>query len=155
MFEVISVQSGPNLETVRRLFGEYAASLNFNLCFQGFDEEVRMLPGPYAAPQGRLFLALEHGRAAGCIALKRLEDGICEMKRLYVRPEFRGRGLGRTLAELLAAEARAAGYKRMRLDTIADVLPEAMGLYRSMGFYEILPYYDNPIPGAAFMELEL
>jgi ribosomal protein S18 acetylase RimI-like enzyme len=155
MFEVIPVQSGVNLETVRTLFREYAASLNFNLCFQGFEDELRSLPGPYALPEGRLLLALEDDRPAGCIAFKRLEGGICEMKRLYVRPQFRGRGLGRTLAELLVSEARTAGYELMRLDTIADILPEAMALYRSMGFYAIPPYYDNPIPGAAFLQLEL
>jgi putative acetyltransferase len=155
MFEVIPVQSAASLETVRTLFREYAASLNFNLCFQGFDDELRSLPGPYALPEGRLLLAFDDDRPAGCIALKRLAVGICEMKRLYVRPQFRGRGLGRTLAEMLVSEARTAGYELMRLDTIADVLPEAMALYRSMGFYEILPYYDNPIPGAAFLQLEL
>jgi ribosomal protein S18 acetylase RimI-like enzyme len=155
MFELISVQSGPKLEEVRTLFREYMASLDFDLCFQSIDRELLDLPGLYALPDGRLFLALAGGLPAGCIALKRLEPGICEMKRLYVRPEYRRQQLGRAMAVRLIAEARFAGYQRMRLDTIARLMPQAMGLYQSLGFSEIPPYYDNPIPGATFLELEL
>jgi putative acetyltransferase len=148
------------IEECKRLFEEYAKSLGFSLCFQGFEKELAGLPGDYAPPDGRLLLAYHDGdgiaaQPAGCIALHRLEPGICEMKRLYVRPEFRGRGIGRSLAEAVIREAAAIGYERMRLDTIAAKMAEAVELYRSLGFREIAPYRGNPIPTALYMELRL
>jgi putative acetyltransferase len=140
---------------VRALFVEYAQSLGFSLCFQSFDQELENLPGGYAPPDGRLLLAEYDGEAAGCAALHRLEPGICEMKRLYLREKFRGKGVGRALAETLIAGARVAGYGRMRLDTIEPVMQEAVRLYRDLGFKEIGPYCPNPIAGAMYMELLL
>ena len=144
-----------HIEQTRALFLEYAASLGFSLCFQSFDEELKSLPGAYAAPSGRLFLAQYEQQAAGCVALRKLEAKICEMKRLYVRPAYRGKGLGRILVERVIAEARAIGYERMRLDTVASSMQDAVELYRRMGFKEISPYRENPIEGALYMELLL
>jgi len=144
-----------HIEQTRALFLEYAASLGFSLCFQSFDEELKSLPGAYAAPSGRLFLAQYEQQAAGCVALRKLEAKICEMKRLYVRPAYRGKGLGRILVERVIAEARAIGYERMRLDTVASSMQDAVELYRRMGFKEIPPYRENPIEGALYMELLL
>lgn len=151
---IVSAKTTAQLDEIRALFREYAASLPFSLDFQGFEAELAALPGVYTPPRGRLLLAENGGRAAGCIAHKPLEPGICEMKRLYVRPESRGRNIGRKLAELLIAEARTAGYKAMRLDTIAD-MKAAMALYESLGFRRIEAYYANPIAGACFFELGL
>lgn len=137
------------------LFLEYARSLGFSLCFQGFDQELAGLPGSYALPDGRLLLAEYQDKLAGCIALRRAGSDICEMKRLYVRPEFRGQGLGKVLAEAVIAESRTAGYRRMRLDTIESQMQNAVALYRMLGFKEIAPYRVNPIAGALYMELEL
>ncbi len=142
-------------EQARALFLEYQKSLGFNLCFQSFDEELKNLPGAYAPPSGRLLLARSADHAAGCIALRKLDPGICEMKRLYVRPDYRGLGLGRMLVERLIAEARAIGYQRMRLDTIASAMQDAIALYRRMGFQEIAPYSSIPIESALWMELRL
>jgi putative acetyltransferase len=153
--EFVHVEKGPVIDEVRVLFQEYAESLHFSLRFQSFDRELAELPGDYAAPHGRLILCRIEGVAAGCIALKRLAADICEMKRLYVRPSFRGHGIGHALAARLIDEAREMGYVSMRLDTIAEAMPYAVALYRSLGFKEILPYYDNPISGAAFFELTL
>ncbi len=144
-----------HIEEVRGLFHEYGLSLGFSLCFQSFDEELKNLPGAYAPPSGRLLLARCAGHAAGCIALRKLEAGICEIKRLYVRPEDRGLGLGRMLVERLIAEARSIGYERMRLDTIASAMKDAIALYRRMGFVEIAPYSSIPIESALWMELLL
>jgi carbonic anhydrase len=154
--ELTIVQAGSDrrIEQVRALFAEYASSLGFSLCFQDFDRELAELPGQYAPPAGRLLLGLCGARPAGCVALRKIAEGVCEMKRLYVRPEFRGRGFGRGLASAVIAEARQIGYVRMRLDTIAT-MKEAIGLYLSLGFREIPPYRHNPIPGAAYMELSL
>lgn len=144
-----------HIEQVRALFLEYRRSLGFSLCFQSFDEELKNLPGAYAPPSGRLLLARSADHAAGCVALRKLDAGICEMKRLYVRPDDRGTGLGRMLVERLIAEARAIGYERMRLDTIASAMKDAIALYRSMGFQEIAPYSSIPIESALWMELLL
>ncbi|MGA3106056.1 MAG: GNAT family N-acetyltransferase [Terriglobales bacterium] len=139
----------------RELFLEYGGSLNFSLCFQSFDEELKSLPGAYGPPSGRLLLAQSESHAAGCIALRKLDTGICEMKRLYVRPADRGRGLGRLLVDALIAEARTIGYERMRLDTIESAMQDAVALYRRLGFREIPPYSSVPVKGALWMELLL
>jgi putative acetyltransferase len=149
-----SVSSPEELETIRLLFREYAASLRFDLCFQNFEQELAELPGSYALPQGRLLLATVAEQPAGCVALKPLSDGACEMKRLYVRGAYRSSGLGRTLAERIIDEARNLGYKTMRLDTI-PTMAAAVALYRSLGFRDISAYCFNPIAGALFMELRL
>jgi ribosomal protein S18 acetylase RimI-like enzyme len=139
----------------RELFLEYANSLGFSLCFQSFDQELAALPGDYAPPNGRLLLATSNGDPAGCVALHNLESDICEMKRLYVRPQYRGKGLGRELAEKIIAEARQLGYKKLRLDTVEPIMKTAVAMYRHLGFREISPYRDNPIAGALYMELQL
>jgi ribosomal protein S18 acetylase RimI-like enzyme len=139
----------------RELFLEYAQSLGFSLCFQNFDKELAGLPGDYAPPDGRLLLAEFEGQLAGCVALHKLADEICEMKRLYLRPQFRGKRLGRVLADRIITEARAIGYKRMRLDTVEPVMKDAVAMYRRIGFKEIAPYCENPIAGALYMELQL
>jgi ribosomal protein S18 acetylase RimI-like enzyme len=144
----------PDIAAARLLFEEYAASLGVDLDFQGFNEELATLPGNYAAPAGRLLLARQGNELAGCVALRRLEQDVCEMKRLYVRPGFRGLGLGRMLVERITAEARATGYSRMRLDTLTT-MAGALSLYRQVGFREIEPYRDNPIEGSVYLELQL
>jgi ribosomal protein S18 acetylase RimI-like enzyme len=144
-----------HIEQVRSLFLEYGNSLGFSLCFQSFDEELKTLPGAYAPPNGRLLLARYADHAAGCIALRQLEAGVCEMKRLYVRPDDRGLGMGRMLVDRLIAEARAIGYQRMRLDTVASAMQDAVALYRRMGFQEIAAYSAIPIESALWMELVL
>ncbi len=148
-------QSPAQIVQVRELFLEYAESLGFSLCFQNFDRELAGLPGDYAPPDGRLLVAEYRSQLAGCVALHKLEAGICEMKRLYLRPQLRGRGVGRALAESVIAEARTIGYRKMRLDTVAPVMPNAVAMYRRLGFVEIEPYRPNPIDGALYMELTL
>jgi ribosomal protein S18 acetylase RimI-like enzyme len=143
-----------DVETARTLFREYADGLGIDLCFQGFDRELAELPGDYAAPRGRLLLARVDDGVAGCIALRPLGGDACEMKRLFVRPQYRGLGLGRSLAKAVFREARDIGYVRMRLDTMPS-MTEAIALYRRLGFSEIGPYRVNPVEGALFMELEL
>src|SRR6266581_5617206 len=138
-------ESPTQIAQARELFLEYAQSLGFSLCFQNFDKELAALPGDYAPPDGRLLLAEYEGKVAGCVALHGLGDNICEMKRLYLRPEFRGKRLGRALAECVIAEARRIGYHRMRLDTVEPLMGDAVAMYRKMGFKEIPPYRPNPI----------
>ena len=122
------------------------------MCFQSFNEELAGLPWEYAPPWGRLLLASAESVPAGCVALHKIEDDVCEMKRLYVRPQFRGTGLGRRLAEEIIVQAREIGYRRMRLDTVVAVMGRAVELYRALGFQEIAPYRENPIPSALYME---
>ncbi|MGC2236610.1 MAG: GNAT family N-acetyltransferase [Pyrinomonadaceae bacterium] len=155
MIEIIQPETPEQIEEARALFREYEAWLGLDLCFQGFEAEVANLPGKYALPDGRLFLVLAGERAAGCIALRRLEKDICEMKRLYVREEFRSLGLGRTLIEKLIGEARKIGYKKMRLDTLPDKMAKAVKLYESYGFRAIPAYYPNPYDDTLFMQLYL
>jgi carbonic anhydrase len=148
-------ESGEELQQARQLFEEYAGWLGINLCFQNFEKELAELPGDYAPPTGRLLLATENDQTAGCVAVRKIGDGICEMKRLYVRPEFRGTGLGRTLAQKTIEAAGEIGYLRMRLDTLPGKMDKAIAMYRSLGFKNIDPYYNNPVEDAAFMELVL
>ena len=149
------VQSREQVAEIRELFLEYAQSLTFDLCFQSFDKELAGLPGDYAPPEGRLLLAIFDGQTAGCVALHKIENDVCEMKRLYVRPQFRGKGLGKALAERIIHEAREIGYKKLRLDTVEPVMRAAVAMYRQLGFQEIEPYRANPIEGALYMELQL
>jgi ribosomal protein S18 acetylase RimI-like enzyme len=144
------------MPAVKTLFLEYAQSLDFSLCFQGFDDEIASLPGKYGKPAGCIWLALEGDSAlAGCVAIRPVGGQDAEMKRLYVRPAYRGRALGKRLAEETVAFARAAGYGALRLDTIAKTMAAAEGMYRAMGFVETPPYYDNPVAGATFYALDL
>jgi ribosomal protein S18 acetylase RimI-like enzyme len=152
---LIKQATGPDdIQRARELLLEYAAWLRVDLCFQGFEQELAGLPGKYAPEQGRLLLASVDGEPAGCIALRPLESGIGEVKRLYVRPAFRGRGIAKKLAAELIAAARAAGYAGLRLDTL-EFMHEAAALYRSLGFVEIGAYYTNPLPAVVYMELNL
>jgi ribosomal protein S18 acetylase RimI-like enzyme len=147
-------QTPDDLQTIRELFIEYAAGLGVDLGFQGFATELDTLPGAYAPPTGRLLLSRMGDEAAGCVGLRRLEPDVCEMKRLYVRPAFRGQRLGQTLAQAVIADARQLGYRYMRLDTL-PAMRDALGLYRRLGFRDIPAYRHNPVPGALFLELEL
>ena len=155
MTEIIHAETVAHLAAARELFREYEAWLDLDLCFQGFEAELAGLPGKYAAPEGRLRLAFDDANLAGCIALRKLGDEVCEMKRLYVRNEFRGRGIGVQLIERIIADAREIGYQAMRLDTFPPKMGRAVKLYESHGFRPIPPYYDNPFDGVLFMEREL
>jgi putative acetyltransferase len=169
-FSLIPAETPGQISQARELFLEYAQSLGFSLCFQNFEQELANLPGHYAPPSGRLLLAEYESQLAGCVALHRLElsqlelpqlelsqpdEGVCEMKRLYLRPQFRGKGLGRALADRIIAEAREIGYSSIRLDTVEPAMREAVAMYRKLGFREIAPYCKNPIAGALYMELQL
>ena|SRR5438876_4424673 len=151
---IIPAATPPQMEQVRRLFREYAEATGACECFQGFAHEVAGLPGPYAPPTGQLLLARADTQPAGCVALRRIDVGFCEMKRLYVRPEFRGRSLGRELDESILCEARRIGYHAMRLDTLSS-MTAARALYLSLGFQIIPRYNDNPSPDALYFELAL
>lgn len=151
---IVDASAPAHLDTVCSMFREYEKDIGFSLCFQGFEQELAALPGRYAPPAGRLYLLTDGGSAVGCIALRALEPGLCEMKRLYVRPSHRGRGLGRLLAERLIADARAIGYHIMRLDTLETWGP-AVGLYRSLGFRPTARYNDDTDPHTLFMALDL
>lgn len=153
--KLIQATTPEEIQQTRQLFEEYATGLGISLCFQNFDKELADLPGGYAPPSGRLFLAIEGDEVMGCVALRKLGEGVAEMKRLYVRPPFRGHGLGRTLTEKLIAEALQIGYASLRLDTLPGKMDQAIAMYRSLGFQEIAPYYKNPVAGATFMELLL
>jgi len=152
---VTQAQSSAQIGQIRELFLEYADSLGFSLCFQSFDQELAGLPGDYAPPAGRLLLANYEGQLAGCVALHPLDRETCEMKRLYLRPAFRGKGLGRALTHRILEDARAIGYRRLRLDTVEPVMKDAVAMYRRLGFQEIAPYRANPMPGTLYMELDL
>jgi GNAT superfamily N-acetyltransferase len=152
---LVQAESPAQVAQARELFLEYAQSLGVNLCFQNFEQELAELPGQYAPPDGRLLLAEYEGHLAGCVALHKWEPGVCEMKRLYLRPSFRRKGLGRVLAEAIISEARNIGYQDMRLDTIEPIMKDAVEMYRKLGFREIAPYRPNPIAGAMYMELQL
>jgi putative acetyltransferase len=165
---IVPADNPVRIEAVRELFKEYAASLSFNLCFQSFEEELARLPGEYAPWSGMLLLGLVDDQVGGCVAFHRLEGEMagadselyggldaCEMKRLYVRPEFRGCGLGRELIDSILKCAVAVGYRRIRLDTVPSEMGKAVEIYRKLGFREIAPYRTNPIPGAKYMELDL
>ena len=154
-------RTSADYDAIKALFREYAESLGFSLAYQDFDKELAGFPGKYAPPEGALLLARVGDEAAGTVALRRLDTGICEMKRLYVKPQFRGRrtadgrSIGRALAEDIVAVGRERGYQRLRLDTIGGKMRQALSLYRSMGFVEIPPYYASPIPDTAYLELVL
>jgi len=153
--EIVEALTPEQIEEARSLFREYQDSLEVDLCFQGFEEELAGLPGAYARPKGRLYVASAGGELAGCVAVRPLGgDGVCEMKRLYVRPRARGHGVGRRLAEAVVAAGREIGYSCMRLDTLGS-MTAAIALYRELGFVEIAPYCTNPLAGALFMELRL
>ena len=155
METLIRPASGPgDVDAVRALFDDYAREIATDLCFQGFAQERDGLPGAYAPPRGRLLIAEQGGAAFGCVALRPLEDGAAEMKRLYLRPAARGTGLGRRMALTVIAEAERAGYERLRLDTLPS-MSAAIAMYRYLGFREIPPYRHNPVPGALFFERRL
>jgi GNAT superfamily N-acetyltransferase len=155
MIEIVQAETDDQIEAARKLFRAYEAWFGMNLCFQNFDEEVANLPSKYAAPDGRLFLAFVDEKIAGCIALRKLEDGVCEMKRLFVKDEFRGQKIGIALIEKLFEEAKNIGYAQIRLDTFPPKMSKAVKLYESYGFREIPPYYHNPYGETLFMELNL
>ena len=151
---IVACRSPQQIARARRLFVEYTDFLGVDLSFQDFEQELNALPGAYAPPTGALFLAQSGAEAAGCVGLRRIRPEICEMKRLYVRPAYRGSGLGRRLAERAIDTAAEMGYRLMRLDTL-DRLTEAIELYASMGFRRRAPYYDNPLPGVVYWERRL
>jgi len=153
-FDVRDAATEEDLDEVRSLFVEYQRLLDVDLGFQSFEEELATLPGKYAPPQGMLVLARQGGEVSGCVAVRPLEAGACEMKRLFVRDRWRGTGLGRVLGKLAIEAGRRAGFRLMRLDTLRRLEP-ALGLYLSLGFREVEAYYHNPLEGVAYLELEL
>ena len=153
--QIIQAETADQIEQARALFREYESWLGLSLCFQNFEKELAELPGAYAEPGGRLLLARHNDELAGCVALRQLNERTCEMKRLFVRETFRGKGIGRLLIETIIRNAKEIGYERISLDTLPPRMNDAIALYRSIGFKEIAPYYDNPVDGAIFMELSL
>ena len=154
MIEIVEANTDELITEAKELFQEYAESLGFDLCFQNFEQELAAFPGQYSPPRGRLFLAVSENHPMGCVALRDFEMNICEMKRLYVRPDFRGQRVGRLLAETVINAAKEIGYDRMRLDTVPS-MKTANILYNCLGFQEIEPYRLNPIEGASYLELRL
>jgi GNAT superfamily N-acetyltransferase len=151
MIKILRATTPSQIQTLRDLFREYEAFLQVDLCFQRFEEELASLPGRYAPPQGALLLVIAAGQAAGCVAMRPLNEEVCEMKRLYVRPAYLGQGIGKKLARSVIERARAAGYTQMCLDTLEKLQP-ALGLYAGLGFQTCPPYYANPLPGVVYME---
>jgi len=154
MLTIVAATTPEDVEHVRTLLREYERSLGVDLAFQGFAQEVAALPGVYAPPRGRLLLARDGDAPAGCVALRPITDDVCEMKRLYLRPSLRGKGAGRMLAGRIIDEARAIGYRTMRLDSL-PAMTEAIALYEALGFRKIAPYYTNPVPGTVYLEATL
>jgi putative acetyltransferase len=152
--KIVRARSGHDIEEVRKLLTEYSNSLDFDLSFQDFDRELADLPGEYSTPWGEILIAKLARNVAGMVALRRLGNNLCEMKRLYVRPSFRGKGIGKILAESIIREARQIGYRKMRLDTVPSMV-EAIRVYDALGFKRIKPYTFNPVEGALYMELTL
>jgi len=148
------VHARTEIEDARNIFKEYQSSIGVDLCFQNFEQELKELPGEYSEPRGCILFALVESKLAGCVALRPLSSDICEMKRMYVRPSFRGQGLGRILAQDIIAEARKRGYRKMRLDSLPS-MKEALTLYKSLGFVHVDAYRSNPVEGAVFLELNL
>ena len=153
-FELVEARAAAEIAACRELFVEYQRALGVSLCFQGFDQELAGLPGDYAPPRGRLYLALAGGKPAGCIALRPLFHRDAEMKRLYVRAAHRGSGLGRALALRVIDDARALGYESLKLDTL-PAMKAAQRLYEDLGFRDTAPYNENPVAGVRFLALEL
>lgn len=155
MMEIIQAVTDQQIAEAKAIFREYETWLGMSLCFQGFKEELAGLPGKYAPPNGRLYLAYSGDEVIGCIAMREIEPGICEMKRLYLREAARGNGVGNQLIELVIRDAKSMGYEKMRLDTYPPKMGKAVDLYRSHGFCEIPSYYDNPNEDVLFMEKSL
>jgi GNAT superfamily N-acetyltransferase len=155
VLSIVQAETSEQIGEAKLLFREYEAWLGLDLCFQGFEQELAELPGKYAKPDGRLFLAYSDDKLAGCIAMRKIDDGICEMKRLFVRDGFRGKQIGVRLVENLIEEARFEGYLKMRLDTFPPKMGKAVSLYETHGFRPISAYYDNPYDGVLYMELDL
>jgi putative acetyltransferase len=154
MIEIVQANTDELIAKAKELFQEYAESLGFDLCFQNFNAELDSFPKHYSPPAGCLFLALSQSQPIGCVGLRYFEKGICEMKRLYVRPNFREKNAGRQLAEAAIKAGKTLGYERMRLDTLPS-MEIAHQLYKSLGFVEIGPYRHNPIEGVLYLELRL
>lgn len=154
MLQIIQAKSEKQLNIIRKLFTEYTNWLGFDLSFQNYEKEFAELPGLYTPPKGRLLLAFYNSKIAGCVGLREFAKGICEMKRMYVKPKYRRKGIGRSLGIAIIEEARKIGYKRMRLDTV-PWMKQAIELYYSLGFKKIKPYRYNPIKGSLFLELIL
>ena len=154
MINYITSKTEQDFADAKDLFLEYANSLNFELCFQNFENEISDLPAQYSEPTGCIILCYKDDKPIGCVGLRKFAEGICEMKRLYLKNEARGKGIGRVLAEKVIEKAKELGYKKMQLDTI-ETMKEAISLYKSMGFKEISPYRFNPVKGVIYMEIEL